>query len=191
MKLNLGCGFAKLDGWVNVDKFAACEPDQVADIESLPWPWADDSVDEVLLSHVLEHVGQSTDLFLGIVTELWRVCRHGARIDIRVPHFRNDSFVQDPTHVRAIHPRSFEHFSRKTNLRWKAEGSPATPLALYLGVDFDIELIHLELDPVWAEKSRAGMGRDEIMDAVRQHNNVVMDCQVVLRVVKRDAGQGL
>ena len=36
MKLNLGCGYSRLDGWLNVDKFAACLKSQrfVNDIQS-------------------------------------------------------------------------------------------------------------------------------------------------------------
>ena len=37
MKLNLGCGFDKREGWLNVDNFTACEPDQLLDIEATPW----------------------------------------------------------------------------------------------------------------------------------------------------------
>ena len=33
MKLNLGCGFDKREGWLNVDSFAECQPDQFLDIE--------------------------------------------------------------------------------------------------------------------------------------------------------------
>ena len=39
MKLNLGCGNYKMNGFVNVDKFADCEPDEVVDLEVFPWPW--------------------------------------------------------------------------------------------------------------------------------------------------------
>jgi predicted SAM-dependent methyltransferase len=56
MKLNLGCGFNKLDGFVNVDKQAACQPDMVLDLERLPWPFEDASVSEVAAFHVLEHL---------------------------------------------------------------------------------------------------------------------------------------
>jgi len=82
MRLNLGCGNTRMQDWLNVDKIAACNPDQVVDLEALPWPWPDNSVDEVLLSHVLEHLGQATDTYLGIIKEIYRVCRDGARITI-------------------------------------------------------------------------------------------------------------
>ena len=78
MRLNLGCGQDKRDGWTNVDKMAAAEPDQVVDLEELPWPWPDSSVEEVAMKHVLEHLGAETDVYLGIIKELYRVCRHGA-----------------------------------------------------------------------------------------------------------------
>ena len=38
MKLNLGCGFYKLDGFVNVDKFANCEQGLYAESETREVP---------------------------------------------------------------------------------------------------------------------------------------------------------
>src|SRR5436190_17104632 len=99
LRLNLGCGGNKRAGYVNVDMVAACSPDVVFDIERLPWPWPDSSVEEVLMFHVLEHVGRDSDTYLGLIKELWRVCRHEARVRVIVPHPRHDHFLGDPTHV--------------------------------------------------------------------------------------------
>jgi hypothetical protein len=41
MKLNLGSGQRPKEGWVNVDKYPPA--DVIHDLESLPWPWADNS----------------------------------------------------------------------------------------------------------------------------------------------------
>ena len=49
---------------------------------TFPWPWPTDSVDEILLRHALEHIGESTETFLRIMQELYRVCRHSAVINI-------------------------------------------------------------------------------------------------------------
>ena len=100
MRLNLGCGGKKLAGWINVDKFETAATDLIFDMEVFPWPSPDDSVDEVLMAHVLEHLGAQTSVYLGIIKELYRVCRDGAKIKIAVPHPRHDNFLSDPTHAR-------------------------------------------------------------------------------------------
>lgn len=185
LKLNIGCGFNKKPGWINVDQFSACAPDQIVDVEEVPWPWPDNSADEILLSHVLEHVGTSPKNYLDIIKEIWRVCCDGARVEIRLPHPRHDYFLIDPTHVRAIHPRSFEHFSQRRNREWQAVGSPATPLGLYLGIDFDMEGIQQVLAPKWAERVRNGdLSQTEIRDRMEDMNNVVMEFTVILKAIK-------
>src|SRR4249919_3237809 len=112
MRLNLGCGRNKLPGWLNVDHSASCEPDAVVDLEVLPWPWPDNSADEILLNHVLEHLGAVPATYIGIIRELWRVCRPGATVTIAVPHPRSDDFMNDPTHVRAVTAEGLVLFSR-------------------------------------------------------------------------------
>jgi len=51
MKLNLGCGSKKLEGWINVDSVAGVEPDLLHDI-SLPFQYADYSIDEILARNI-------------------------------------------------------------------------------------------------------------------------------------------
>src|SRR5687767_8310331 len=112
MKLNLGCGQNKLQGYVNTDREPAVKPDVLMDLEKFPWPFEDDSVDEVVAFHVLEHVGATSEMFVRIMQELYRVCRAGAEVRIAVPHPRHDNFFDDPTHVRAITPMTLELFSK-------------------------------------------------------------------------------
>lgn len=183
MKLNLGCGSQILDGWVNVDKFGT--PDLAWDLETFPWPWADNAVDEILLSHVLEHLGQRPEIFIAIMRELYRICRDGATLHIRVPHPRHDDFLTDPTHVRTITAATMEMFSRKANLEWQRQGATNTPLALYHDVDFELISNHLELDEPYSSMHRDGrMSVDELQKLVRTLNNVVRGIAIVLRVKK-------
>lgn len=113
MRLNMGCGHRKADGYLNVDLSPACAPDQVVDLEVVPWPWPDDAPEEVVFFHCLEHLGRDPRVFLSLFQELYRVCRNDALIRIVVPHPRHDHFLNDPNHVRAITPNLLALFSRK------------------------------------------------------------------------------
>ena len=186
MKLNLGAGNKKVDGFVSVDKFPSPTTDLVFDLETTPWPWADNSIDEVMLIHALEHMGQSTDGYLNIIRELYRVCCHGAKITIHVPHPRHDNYLGDPTHVRAITPQQLTLFDRQLNDAWVAGGvSSATPLAHYLQVDFHIANVTTVLDPVYYQKYAAGeLTLDEVNQKARELNNVIGEYHITWMVRK-------
>ena len=185
MRLNLGCGFDKRDGFLNVDKRAACRPDLVVDLEALPWPWPADSVDEILLRHTLEHLGRDPDVYLGIVRELWRVSRNGATTTIIVPHPRHDHFINDPTHVRPITPDGLAMFSQAKNREWVEKGIANTPLGLFLGIDFEIVSVSLAPEEPWRGRFERGeIDGPALADAARRFNNVVRETTVVLRSVK-------
>jgi hypothetical protein len=183
VKLNLGCGHERLSGWLNVDKFG--DPDLRVDLEQFPWPWSDSSVDEVRLHHVLEHLGQATETYLGVWRELYRVCSDGALLHITVPHPRHDDYLTDPTHVRPILAESFQLLSKKKCLDWKSRGVSNTPLALYLGVDFEVERVSHSLDPLWHAQLEAGkLKAQELSVMAQQINNVIKQTDVELRVLK-------
>ena len=57
-----------------------------------PWPFETSSATEILLSHVLEHLGEKRDTYLKIIQELYRVSAPDAVIKISVPHPRHDDF---------------------------------------------------------------------------------------------------
>jgi ADP-heptose:LPS heptosyltransferase len=175
MRYNLGCGLDYRYGWVNIDRFAAVKPDRVMDLESFPWPIADDSAEAVLLSHVLEHLGGGSDRFLGVMRELYRICKPDATVTIIVPDPRHDDFFGDPTHQRAILPGLFQTLDLASNEDWIARGLPGTPLAKYLGIDFATRSVAAYFDPYWHERSEA-----ERAWARRSANNAVQVWEIVL-----------
>ncbi|MFY9315824.1 MAG: methyltransferase domain-containing protein [Burkholderiales bacterium] len=177
MKLNLGCGQNRMAGFVNVDREAAVAPDLVMDLEKFPWPLEDDSVEEVVAYHVLEHVGAQAAVFVGIMKELYRVCRPGALVRIAVPHPRHDNFFDDPTHVRAVTPMTLSLFSKAQNLHWKAQRGSNSPFALYAGVDFEM----VEWSETVVEKFR---DHPNLAEMLQHWNNVASEYRMVLRVVK-------
>jgi len=185
MRLNLGCGNSKLPGFVNVDKMAACQPDQVVDLERVPWPWPDDSVEEVMLSHVLEHLGATAGAYFAVIKELYRVCRDGAKVTVVVPHPRHDSFLADPTHVRVVTPLGLELFSQTRNREWQEKGFANTPLGLYLGVDFAITAVNMLPDARWRQRLQRGQATmEQLMEAEKSQLNVMEQITVTLQAVK-------
>lgn len=187
LKLNLGCGFDKLPGFINVDSSEVCEPDLLFNLEQTPWPFEESSVSEIRLKHVLEHLGQTSDVYLNIWKEIYRVCEHGARIDITVPHFRHENFFHDPTHVRAITPIGIAMFDQQRNKQDMDAGGSETKLGMILGIDF--ELYDTDIEYVYTREILEAIERGDITKETLAHitahqGNIIMETHVRPRVVK-------
>jgi hypothetical protein len=134
---------------------------------------------------VLEHLGQSTASYLAIIQELYRVCGHGATVQIVVPHHRHDNFVHDPTHVRAITPTGLMMFSRRMNEEWQAQGVANTPLALYLGVDFELVQTQLTPSQLWRDRYPNQVNDvNLLLQESALYNNLIEELQLTLNVIK-------
>lgn len=79
IKLNLGSGTTRYEGWKNVDFDRKCKPDYVANVKKLPFK--DNSIDEIFASHILEHTTIQDD----VLKEWERVLKPNGRITIAVP----------------------------------------------------------------------------------------------------------
>jgi len=185
MRLNLGCGNKKMSGWVNVDKSAACAPDELVDLEQLPWPWPDDTAEEIMLSHVLAEIGATQDLYLHIMKELYRVCRDGTSVTIVTTHPRHDMFLDNPANVRPITVDGLALFSQAFQRQYEARGYPGSPLGAALGIDFALQGVNMALDEPWLGRFQRGeLSEADMRQAVRSHNNVVSALTVVVKAVK-------
>ena len=89
VRLHLGCGTKKLDGWVNIDSVKECQPDLLHDITKA-LPFTDLSVDEILAEDLLEHF----DKYMRFVVfgEWARVLKVGGKITLQVPDFKKILF---------------------------------------------------------------------------------------------------
>lgn len=191
MKLNIGCGFNKLDGYLNVDQFPECGPDILWNLEQTPWPFAESSVDELVAHHVLEHLGQETKVFFEIVKELYRMMRHGGLLKISVPHPHHPTFLSDPTHVRAFTVNTFEMMNRAKNLDWSERGVNVTMLALMLDINFVILEATQRYDTPWQSKITKGeLTRDQVREAALTQLGVVKELNIILSADKSHLGQG-
>lgn len=81
-KLNLGCGFDKRSGYLNVDFQAFHEPDLVADVRHLPM-LPDGYYAEIVAQDVLEHLTRA-DVEVALA-EWGRKLEVGGRLVLRVP----------------------------------------------------------------------------------------------------------
>lgn len=142
-------------GWVNIDHQARPGVDVACDLDSDPLPFDDDSVDDSLGSHVLEHLHNPLH-FMG---ELWRVTKPGGTATFHLPYGTSDDAWEDPTHVRPYFVQSSIFF-----------GQPAYWRADY-GYTADWSTERVELD-VPADRFE-GQSFAQIMGAVLSLRNVV------------------
>lgn len=178
IKLNLGCGYNKIPFFVNVDNDYKCNPDLVHDLECLPLPFEDNSVSEIILDNVLEHLGKDVDVYFNLWKEFYRICEKDAIITIKVPHPRHNNFLHDPTHCRIVTPEGLNLFSKEVNI--KDEGGKSSKLGLRLDIDFQITEVKTLADPFYIDK----FGRDNIERDMFLYNNVCYENIIVLRCVK-------
>ena len=106
-RLNLGSGNDIKKGYINLDVVKLKGVDFVHNLNKFPYPFKNNEFDEVYTSHVLEHL----DDLNRVMRELKRICKKGARIIIRVPHFSCGVSYRDPTHKRLFSYFTFNYFT--------------------------------------------------------------------------------
>lgn len=96
LKLDLGCGKRKCDpSFVGVD----CRPFEGVDIVhdlTKPWPWENDSVDQVYCSHFIEHLERMERVHFA--NELFRVLKPGGQALLIGPHWASCRAYGDMDH---------------------------------------------------------------------------------------------
>lgn len=180
MKINIGAGDVRIEGFVNCDYDANSNPDYVFDLEKDTYPFEDNTVDTVVAHHVFEHLGEG---YFHCLKELYRICKHGAIIDVRVPHHRHDSFSSDPTHRRPITVVGLQLFSQKFNKHCREKGYASSRLGEFFGVDFEI----LDFKYVPDDRCKQKFGEftsEQLEDYAYEHNNIISEVCIKLVVIK-------
>lgn len=110
IKLNLGCGLKKIEGYDNIDNNKIVTPDTVLDIVSEGlWLWADNSVDEVRAFDFLEHVPIGKTIF--VIEEIYRVLKPDGIFEHFTPSTDGRGAFQDPTHVSFWNVNSWFYYT--------------------------------------------------------------------------------
>jgi len=152
LRLDLACGQSPREGFEGVDLWPGAK--HQVNLMNFPWPWADDSVDELHCSHFVEHLPmvyvtskgdqvpvptgpEDKDLFFAFFDECWRILRPGGLMTVIVPALRSNRAFQDPTHRRFIPAESFlylhrgwrelnrlDHYSIRSDFRGSSSDAP-------------------------------------------------------------------
>jgi len=111
IKLDVGCGGSKQDGYVGMDMRPLSGVDIVHDAETVPYPLPDGCCETILVSHLIEHL--KPWLIIDIFNEWWRVMEPGGQLMISTPYAGSFGFWQDPTHIKGYNQASFTYFDPK------------------------------------------------------------------------------
>ena len=113
-KIYLGSGSqtqTKRDqGFVTVDFDARYKPDVLWNLDEHPYPFNDNSIDYIEAFHVIEHL-TDVDAFM---QDLWRICKHDAKIKLMYPHISRvmaTGFGPKDKHRTAIPMRLLDRYS--------------------------------------------------------------------------------
>lgn len=137
MKLNLGCYKDYREGYINLDKKkykGIRKPDVIWDLNKFPYPFKDNTFEEVLANLVLEHLYRSK---LGkIFEELYRICKNDAIIKIKVPY--GLSWIMNIDHKSGFHYDTFITLCSYRDRGWQGH--------------FNFELIEMKTEPSFVGK---------------------------------------
>jgi len=120
LKIDLGCGPNKREGFLGVDAMQFDgKVDLVFDLRK-KWPWKNDSVDELNASHFLEHLTWPERIHF--FNEAFRVMKKGAKGTIIIPHWCSSRYYGDPTHQAPMSEFGFYYVKEE----WRKANAPHT-----------------------------------------------------------------
>lgn len=142
-RVNLGAGLDVRAGWVNLDVVGLPDIDVVHDLDELPWPFGNDSVDEIFGQDIFEHVNDP----IGFMCECARILKPGGVLQLRTNYWKSESAYTDPTHRRFCTERTFEYWIRGAayNIKYGAAYTRGGPefekVKIALGDDQQLSVI--------------------------------------------------
>ena len=128
MKLNIGSGLTRIEGFTNVD-YIQCTDDKgnqytdvICNLEKDPLPFEDNSVSEIACYETLEHI----ENLIFVMNEMWRVLKPEGVLKGKVPREGGRGALADPTHKRILIMDTFDYFTgvnRHNSFRPKRPGN--------------------------------------------------------------------
>lgn len=104
--LDLGCGKKKRPGAIGVDYSDRHNADVIHDLNEFPYPFEAESIDQIYLDNVLEHLNDP----MKVMGEVHRITKLGGSVKVIVPYFRSVWAFIDPTHKTFYAVDSFAYY---------------------------------------------------------------------------------
>jgi SAM-dependent methyltransferase len=164
MKLDIACGDNKKEGFTGIDIAKTNSTDIVHDLNSYPWPFENNSIEEIWCSHYIEH----TPDLMKFMNEVCRIMKPGAQATFISPYYTSIRCWQDPTHLRAISENTYYYYNKGWRELNKLEHYPIT-------ADFNIVQWAHSWNADWASRSQEAKNF-----ALKHYNNVVDDLWAIL-----------
>jgi hypothetical protein len=211
LRLDLACGKCCQKDFEGVDIVAGKGVKHVVNLFKFPWPWADNSVDEIYCSHFIEHIpmvyigkglgpgvlgnfcecpqvikavpddSNDQDLFFAFFDECWRILRHEGKMTVLCPSATSDRAFQDPTHRRFIVAETFSYLSAVWR---KSVGMDHYNVKCSFGFKLDAATAKAEECAALGELSAARIA--EVQQRMMKHyRNFVLDWVVVMVANKK------
>jgi predicted SAM-dependent methyltransferase len=89
IKLDLGCGTNCKNGFTGVDIVSTLKPNIRQDLNKIPYPFKDNSIDYIYTSQTLEHLSIPCDIFL---KECYRILKPDGKLELITPNMFNWRF---------------------------------------------------------------------------------------------------
>lgn len=108
IRLDIGCGGNKQEGWTGIDIRDMEGVDIVHDLEEYPWPLLDDIATQAIASHVVEHI--KPWFSINFMDEVWRILLVNCVFAVSTPYPGSRGFWQDPTHCNGWNEATWQYF---------------------------------------------------------------------------------
>jgi len=146
IRLDLGCGQNKQEGFIGVDLYAPDADLKVDLFAPHSWPWKDSTVDEIVCSHFIEHIPQHTRW--PFFDKVWSMMKVDAVMKILVPSWKSERAYGDMTHCW---PPVTGMFFWYLNRQWR-EANKLTYGPYALKCNFENQCGPTGLNPTFADR---------------------------------------
>lgn len=105
--LDVGCGDAKVNGAIGMDIAPLEGVDIVHNLTSYPWPFEDETFDEIYMLNIIEHLPNT----IQVMEEIYRILKKGGLVHIVTVYWNHRHSISDPQHCTFYNEVTWEFFT--------------------------------------------------------------------------------